>query len=48
MVPSISATGRGTISQKGNLFIATKLESRKQSKEPESTKPSKANVTSGE
>ena len=42
-VPFISAMGRGAISWKDNLFRATKFESRKQSEEPESTKPSKVN-----
>jgi len=47
-VPSISATDRGAISWIGNLFKATKFESKKQSEEPESTKPSKIDETSGE
>jgi len=47
-VPSISAIGRGTISQNGNLFLVTKLESRKQSEDPKSTSPLKANRTSRE
>ena len=47
-VPSISTMGRGAISWEGNLFRATKFESRKQSEEPESTKSSKVDKTNGE
>jgi len=47
-VPSINAIGKGAISRVSNLFLATKSESKKQSEEPESTKPSKSDWTSGE
>jgi len=40
--------GRGAISQQGNLFLVTKLESRKQSEEPESTSPLKVNGDGGD
>jgi len=48
MVLSIKAMGRGAISQKDNLFSLTKLESRKQSKEPKSTNLLKATGMNGE
>jgi len=39
--------GRGVISQNSNLCLAAKLESRKQSEEPKSTNPLKADGMSG-
>jgi len=48
MVPSISTIRRDAIFRKGNLFVATKPESRKQSEEPKSTNPSKADGMSDE
>jgi len=47
-VPSINVIGKSTISWVSNLFLVTKSESKKQSEEPESTKPSKSDWTSGE
>ena len=46
-VPFISAIGIDAISWVGNLFLVMKTESKRQSEEPKSTRPSKTDWTSG-